>query len=81
MPKPGYFQNYQKLHRLASESLMAAIEFKNLKTLDEAEQYARDALSCAHNFYEIVLSQSFLNTVEMERIVFKADSEGRLPDG
>lgn len=70
--KDGYFQKYTNLHRLASESLLSAIEHGNEAQLDEAETYAKEALTFAANLFETVLSQSFLNTVNMERLAFQA---------
>jgi hypothetical protein len=78
MPAPGYFQKYSNLHRLASESLMAAIEYDDESQLDDAMQYANDAISCSHNFFELILSKSFINTCEMLKIAFKAQREGRI---
>lgn len=70
--KDGYFQKYTNLHRLASESLLSAIEHGNEAQLDESEDYAKQGLALASNLFETVLSQSFLNTVNMERLAFQA---------
>lgn len=69
---------YTNLHRLASEAMISAIQAQDESSLDSAENYAKQALTVAKNYFEVVLSQGFLNTVAMMRIAFQAQREGKI---
>jgi len=68
--------DYEKAHRTASESLIAATDSQitseyALELLDQAEDAGQVALSLAQNVRQLVLELGFLQTVTAMRLVLR----------